>query len=145
MADFRVRLEPGDITVDAARWRAYAKDPSGPIVRDLVRRANNVEASARFDAPRGTGLLASTIRTQMDFTGELPASEVIAGREGVTNYLGYVLNGTRPHEIAAIPNRPNPHLRYITRAGVVVFRRKVWHPGTRADPFLQRALLRAAD
>lgn len=139
----RIRLTPGEVNVDRARWDAYARDPSGPILRDMIRRANNVEQSARFDAPRDTGTLAATLRTQVDFGGRLPAAKVIAGREGLTPYLGYVLNGTAPHVIEAKPTRPNPHLRFIARGGNVVFRRRVMHPGTRADDFLNRALYRA--
>lgn len=145
MANIHIRLEPGDITVDQAKFDVFARDPAGPIVKDLVRRGNNVESTARFDAPRRTGLLASTIRTQVDNSGRLPSVEVIAGRDGATPYTGYVVYGTRPHRILPIQNRKNAHLRFFSRAGTLVFSKGVNHPGTRADDFLQRALLRAQD
>jgi hypothetical protein len=144
MANIHIKVEPGTITVDQAKFDVWARDPNGPLLKDLVRRGNNVESTARFDAPRRTGLLASTIRTQTDFSGRLPSVEVIAGRDGATPYVGYVLNGTRAHIIRPIQNRPNAHLRFLA-GGRVVFAKQTFHPGTRADPFLQRALLRAAD
>lgn len=146
MAIYRIRidLKPGDVDVDPAAVEKFMRDPSGPVLRDLIRRGNNVEKTARFYVGVDTGTLSSTIRTQIDFAGRLPAVRVIAGRPGLTDYLGFHMDGTKPHPIEAKANRKNPHLRYIARGGNVVFRRRVMHPGTAANPFLERALPAAA-
>lgn len=144
MAELHIRVSPGWVDVDNARIEAWARNPAGEVARDMLRRANNVESSARFDAPRDTGLLASTLRSQMDFSGAYPSATVTVGRSGLTPYLGYVLFGTAPHIIEAIQNRPNPHLRFIPRGGGVVFAKRVFHPGTAADNFLVRALVARA-
>jgi hypothetical protein len=51
-------------------------------------------------------------------------------------YARFVLEGTRPHTITA--RRPGGMLRFEGRGGPV-FRRSVRHPGTRPNPFVQRA------
>jgi hypothetical protein len=50
----------------------------------------------------------------------------------------YVLDGTRPHWIPR-STRNSKILRFES-GGEVFFRRRVWHPGTRANPWLQTAL-----
>lgn len=50
-------------------------------------------------------------------------------------YFPFVVEGTRPHTITA--RRPGGRLRFQGRGGVV-FRRSVQHPGTRANPFVER-------
>lgn len=49
--------------------------------------------------------------------------------------------GTKPHEIAAKNAR---FLRFESR-GETVFRRRVWHPGTQPDPYLERAARAAGE
>lgn len=52
-------------------------------------------------------------------------------------YAAYVNDGTRPHVIR--PKRRGGRLRFNV-GGRVVYARVVNHPGTRARPFLDRAL-----
>jgi hypothetical protein len=61
----------------------------------------------------------------------------------------YVLNGTRPHvitprrEFSSRRGKNGRRRRAVLRfevGGEVLYRRRVFHPGTRANPFLQRAL-----
>lgn len=49
--------------------------------------------------------------------------------------------GTKPHEIAAKSAR---FLRFESR-GETVFRRRVWHPGTQPDPYLEQAARAAGE
>lgn len=57
------------------------------------------------------------------------------------DYAGYVNDGTAPHIIR--PKRPGGVLRF--RMGSrLVYARYVNHPGTRANPFLDRALREVA-
>jgi hypothetical protein len=53
-----------------------------------------------------------------------------------SDHIGFVIEGTRPHTITA--RRPGGMLRFEGQGGAV-FRRSVRHPGTRANPFVQRA------
>jgi hypothetical protein len=109
------------------------------IEPDLDRRATNAQAVIVRGAPKRTARLASTVRKNRGRTATGPHVDVITGRAGMTDYLGFILNGTPPHIIRAIENRPNAHLRFMV-GGQVVFAKLVRHPGTRPDNFIARAL-----
>lgn len=129
--------------INDALFLRFVHDPTGPIRRDLDRRATNVQRYQQRKAPRKTGTLVSTIRKNPGQIGIRPYVEVVTGKAGVTDYLGYILYGTHAHEIRALPNRPNASLRFIS-GGSVTFARAVWHPGTKANPFVQESLAEAA-
>jgi hypothetical protein len=129
--------------VDSAKFARFVNDENGPVRRDLRRRAGNVQKFQIRRAPRRTGRLVATSRKREGHVGPLrPSVDVIIGKDGTTDYLGYILYGTRAHAIRAIPNRPNAHLRFVT-GGRVVFAREVWHPGTRANNFVRDSLVQA--
>lgn len=129
--------------VDEAKLARFVNDPNGPIRHELRRRAQNVQRYQIRRAPRRTGRLVSTSRKRETQLSPLrPAVEVIIGRDGLTDYLGYILYGTHAHIIRAIPNRPNAHLRFIA-GGRVVFAKQVMHPGTRANNFVRDSLVAA--
>jgi hypothetical protein len=129
--------------VDDTRFQEFVNAPNEPIRRDLRRRANNVQAYQLRRVPRRTGKLAATSRKNEGLRALRPYVDVIIGREGETDYLGYVLYGTPAHVIRARPNRPNAALRFVS-GGSVVFARQVNHPGTRANPFVQDSIKEAA-
>lgn len=121
--------------VDDLRFEAFVYDPAGPIRRDLTRRAVAVQAHMTRGCPRRTGLLASTTRKNDIRTRRGPGIDVLCGRDGMTDYLGYILEGTDPHWIF-------PHgqaLRFMI-GGTVVFATAVRHPGTNPNNFMLRAL-----
>jgi hypothetical protein len=129
--------------VDNSRFERWVNAPDEPIRRDQRRRANNVQQYQQRHAPRRSGRLVATSRKRDGRLGPLrPYIDVIIGRNGETDYLGYILFGTHAHVIRAIPNRPNAHLRFVT-GGRVVFAREVMHPGTRANNFVRDSLLQA--
>lgn len=130
-----VRLRSGGSRVDPGRVRQFINTEPG-VVRDLMRRADRAAAYQRANVGRKTGLLAGTIRTQLTTAKGGPAAQAIAGREGVTPYLGYHVFGTGPHVIT--PNRAKA-LRFASGAGVV-FAARVNHPGNRANRFIQESL-----
>jgi hypothetical protein len=109
------------------------------IEPDLDRRATNVQYATIRGAPKRSGRLASTVRKNPGRTAVGPHVDVITGRKGMTDYLGYILRGTPPHLIRAIQNRPNAHLRFMV-GGRIVFVRAVRHPGTSPNNFIVRAL-----
>jgi hypothetical protein len=133
----RARLAKGGI--NSALFGRFVSAPNGPIRRDLDRRATNVQNFQLRKVPRKTGTLAATSRKSRRARGLKPYVDVIIGKEGVTPYLGYILFGTPAHEIRAIPNRANAHLRFV-QGGSVRFAQVVWHPGTDANPFVGLSL-----
>ena len=100
--------------------------------RSITRRGAN---QARADVPVRTGNLGRTI-------GEMPQLYrpfyVSGGVEATANYAAAVHEGSRPHRIAA---RGDGVLRFMWH-GQEVFRKSVWHPGTRSRPFLRNAMRR---
>lgn len=129
----RARVEHAE--VDDLKFELFVHSPNGPIRRDLTRRAGAVQAHMTRGCPRRTGLLASTIRKNDGRSPRGPEIEILCGRDGMTDYLGYVLSGTDPHWIF-------PHgraLRFMI-GGTVVFATAVFHPGTSPDNFILRAL-----
>jgi hypothetical protein len=126
--------------INSTMFNKFVNARQGPIRMDLNRRASNVQAFQQRKAPRRTGTLAATSRKRQGRSNTLrPWVEVVIGKSGTTDYLGYILFGTPAHEIRAIPNRPNPRLRFMS-GGSVVFAKVVWHPGTKANNFVLESL-----
>lgn len=122
--------------VDQAAIRAEFRDQSGPVGRELDRLSQLVLDEARRLVPVRKGTLLASIRRDSGVGPLGPYRDITAGVPGLTDYLGYVIDGTPPHVI--YPSR-RKYLRFIS-GGQVRFARKVNHPGTRPDPFLTRAL-----
>ncbi|MCW4045240.1 MAG: hypothetical protein NWE94_06965 [Candidatus Bathyarchaeota archaeon] len=102
---------------------------SGPLRQKLIERLADVAwAQAFWNAPRRTGKLASTITKEVG-EGEA-AIEVLAP------YAMYVVKGTRPHIIRPINASV---LAFQSASGKMVFTRLVHHPGTKPNPWMQRA------
>lgn len=120
----RVRLDRGAI-------RRSIRDASMSELRIVGPR---VVARAKMLAPVDTGRLRAAI-------GPAKYSRTLTLRPRVTidvnvDYAGFVHDGTRPHVI-----RPkNAQVLRFMVGGRVVFARVVNHPGTRARPFLDRAV-----
>lgn len=136
----RVRVSYQGNEPDFHVIRSQMRDLDGVAGRVVDQKSRAVLREARRLAPVRSGRLLATIRREGGVGPHGPWFDVIAGARGLTPYLGYVLFGTDPHIIRA---RRRKALRFISRSGAVVFRRQVSHPGTRARPFLQRALLAA--
>lgn len=124
-----------DLDIDDGELRAVASDEGHRLVVRGTTRIRN--AAVRF-APSRTGALRRSIglRITREANGDT-RGEVFAG----ASYAKFVHDGTRPHRIE--PRRPGGVLRFpASGAGArgVVFARHVDHPGTRANPFLTRAM-----
>jgi hypothetical protein len=141
MAHIQISTPKGG--VNDAEFVRFVNAPAGPIRHELDRRATNVQRYQLRAVPKKTGMLASTSRKNAGRLGLRPYVDVIIGKQGLTDYLGYILYGTHAHYIRAIPNRPNAHLRFMVGGGVR-FAKQVWHPGTRANNFVQRSMAQAA-
>jgi len=104
---------------------------------ELKEAARQVVNRARVLAPVRTGRLRSSIRAEPPRIFSLRGS-VKVGSD--LEYAGWVNDGTAPHVI-----RPrNRQVLKFTVGGRTVFAKVVNHPGTRANPFLDRALREVA-
>lgn len=130
-------------SVDTSEYDRYLTDTRDPVRRNITLRAMRVQEEVTRRCPVRTGKLRSTIRKNDGREGEKPYTDVVAGIDGVTDYLGYVLYGTSPHLIEPHNDRANPHLRFVV-GGMVVFAKAVHHPGSRANDFLTKSLPAAA-
>lgn len=105
----------------------------GASMSELRRVGPMVVNRAKILCPVDTGRLRASIQGEARRTWALrPQFTVFSEVE----YAPYVNDGTRPHVI-----RPKnaKALRFVVD-GQVVFARVVNHPGTRAKPFLDRAV-----
>lgn len=105
----------------------------GASMSELRRVGPMVVNRAKILCPVDTGRLRASIQGEARRTWTLrPQFTVFSEVE----YAPYVNDGTRPHVI-----RPKnaKALRFVVD-GQVVFARVVNHPGTRAKPFLDRAV-----
>ncbi|MFG2873289.1 HK97 gp10 family phage protein [Streptomyces sp. NPDC048338] len=101
---------------------------------DVARRVVN---RAKVLAPVDTGRLRASIRMESRRTFTLKTVWTVGSD---VYYAPYVNDGTRPHVIRP---KTKQALRFKV-GGRVVFARVVNHPGTRPQPFLDRALREVA-
>lgn len=105
----------------------------GESRKALRLRAPQVLNRAKILAPVDTGRLrASGSVHYSSLFGFRPKATIVFN----VDYARYVNDGTRPHIIR--PKNASV-LRFVV-GGRVVYARVVHHPGTRANPFLDRAL-----
>ncbi len=139
MAEVKVRIgvKAGRVRIHPNAYEELLPDDSSGVLRDMIRRGQQVLEAYFREAPRSSGFLASTFRVQVRTPGSPYGVWVIAGVEdGRTQYLGYILEGTPPHVIRP---RTAKALRFVA-AGAVRFARKVDHPGTAPNNFILRSL-----
>lgn len=111
-------------------------------LRDASRREGEVAARqvvnrAKVLAPVDTGRLRASIRVESRRTLTFRTIYTVGSD---VEYAGFVNDGTRPHRI--VPRNVQA-LRFRV-GGRIVYARVVNHPGTRARPFLDRALREVA-
>jgi HK97 gp10 family phage protein len=116
---------------------AFASWFTAQVGAQVRKVTEDVADEARARCPVDSGDLVDTIRTA--YPGKL-RGVVIVGGDGTlatgVDYWPYVEYGTPPHLIEST----GPwSLR--SDAGVY-FGRRVWHPGTQAQPFMRPALLK---
>lgn len=120
----RVRLDRADLN----------RTIRGASRRELEIAARQVMNRAKILAPVDTGRLRASIRIESRRTLTLRSVYTIGSD---VSYAVMVHDGTRPHKIR--PKRPGGVLRFRV-GGRIVYAKEVNHPGTRARPFLDRAV-----
>lgn len=130
------------VTLDQGALDRILRRRGGPAYRRLLVRTAKVATIATAEAPGSMG----------DFIGW----EIREGPKGLAGVIWcshgavhYVLNGTRRHpitprrEFSSRRTKNGKRRRAVLRfesGGQVYYRRRVMHPGTTANPFMQRAL-----
>lgn len=136
-----VRFKP-----DPKGMAEFMRSPSGPVLRDLLRRADQLIGLAKQQVGVGSSPakgsilgaggnpqphLRDTIVKRTDMSRpEGPV--VMVGSDAAPKALIHH-EGSRPHVI--MPRRATM-LRFVGRTGQVVFARKVNHPGTKPNRYL---------
>ncbi len=115
-------------------WESQLIVHTGPYVKQVTER---VADDARSECPIDSGDLVSTIGTR--YPGKLRGVVKVGGNGPLANDVDYwacVEYGTPPHWIES-------HGDWSLRSDEgIYFGRRVWHPGTQAQPFMRTALYR---
>jgi len=119
-----------EVSARGLKFEEAAEKLGGPLRQKLVEKlADLAWANAFYGAPWRTGRLAQSIVKEV--------GEAEAWIKTLASYAVYVEKGTAPHLIR--PVRASA-LRFETAEGDIVFTQLVRHPGTRPNPFMQRAV-----
>jgi HK97 gp10 family phage protein len=117
------------VSTSGLEFDEVAQKISGKLRQKLIERLTDIAFEAVFwGAPVKTGYLASTVYKDVGF-GEAKVG-------AAASYAAAVEYGTAPHEIRPV----NGGVLAFEVAGKMIFTPLVHHPGTRANPFMQRAL-----
>ena len=101
---------------------------SNEVKKKLIERLADITyAAAFYRAPWKTGKLASSIVKQV--------SRDEASVEALAPYAAFVVKGTAPHEIRPV----NASVLAFEAGGRMVFTPLVRHPGTKPNPFMEKA------
>jgi HK97 gp10 family phage protein len=124
-----------EVSTRGLDFEAVAETLDDETKQLLVKRLAEVAYyEAFYGAPWKSGKLARSIVVEVE-DGE-------AKIQALAPYAKFVVEGTRPHEIHPAGASV---LVFKARSGDLVFTRLVRHPGTKPNPFLQRAVDKARD
>lgn len=118
------------IRVDQAQMRRVIR---GASMTELGNTGRRVVNRAKILCPVDTGRLRASIKGKASRTWTLRPQFTVSSN---VDYAPMVHDGTRPHII-------RPRTKQVLKfnvGGQTVFAKVVHHPGTRARPFLDRAL-----
>lgn len=124
-----IDIDGSDFAEFADNLREAAANLDEAVDAALQKTALQVERSAKQKAPVDTGTLRASITNRPIDDGYVVGTNV--------EYAAAVEFGTRPHVIT--PNQADA-LAFEGQAGELIFRQRVEHPGTEAQPFLRPAL-----
>jgi hypothetical protein len=136
------------VIINPAALQALLEGTNGPVVRDLMRRANRVKSAAQglvgvyVPPPAGPqrtnrrpGTLRDSIVVRLARGGSWGVSAIVGSNDPIALWHH---EGTVPHVI--VPRRRRWLVFYWRRVGAVVFAKRVNHPGTQPNRFLTNAL-----
>jgi hypothetical protein len=110
----------------------------GPVGRHIDKRARTLSVKAKAVAPKDTGALTASIVVENAKHGRELEAQVgtYPGLGGKRGYAYFQHEGTKPHVIRP---RYAQALRFKI-GGIIVFAKKVNHPGFGSTKFLSRWL-----
>jgi len=125
-----------DVSTRGLKFDEVAETLDKELRQMLIERLTDVAyTEAFYGAPWKTGKLARSIVKEIDEDGE-------ASIKALAPHAVYVIKGTAPHEIRPVNASV---LAFKAAGGDMVFTRLVRHPGTKPNPFLQRAVDKARE
>jgi hypothetical protein len=118
-----------EVSTRGLEFGEVAEKLGGSVKQKLIERLADIAwAHAFWNAPRRTGKLAGTIVKEVG-DGE-------ASINALAPYAMYVVKGTKPHTIRPVNASV---LVFQGASGRMVFTRLVHHPGTKPNPWMQKA------
>jgi len=124
-----------DVSTRGLEFDEVAEILGKDLKRKLVERLAEVAyTEAFYGAPWKTGKLARSIVAEVE-DGE-------AKIKALAPHAVYVIEGTAPHEIRPVNASC---LAFKAAGGDMVFTKLVRHPGTKPNPFLERAVEKARE
>jgi hypothetical protein len=131
---FRVEVSPP--LRDEQRRFAKATAELKAQHRDSMRTlGRNFVKYAREEAPKKTGKFAKGIRFRTYERGDDLSMQIYAP----SPLVWYIIKGTKAHPIPKDPSRSKTLHFYWEKIGEWVYFRQVQHPGTKPNPFMERA------
>jgi hypothetical protein len=135
------------VVINPTALQHLLQGQDGPVVRDLLRRANRVKDRAQklvgvYDPPpagpvrlRRPGTLRDSIVVRLARGGTWGVTAIVGSNDPIALWHH---EGTVAHLI--VPRRRKWLAFYWKRVGAVVFAKRVNHPGTRPNRYLTDAL-----
>jgi hypothetical protein len=141
--------------INPTGWSHAFKSTFGIVGQEIGKRTLKVKTKAMLEAPApgnvprnrtgrnySTGALVAGIEMNMGSwrapMSSGPGKDIEGQVRSTGRHTKYVLDGTRPHVI--LPRSPGGRLKFRGRTGVMVITKRVNHPGSAANNFLERAL-----
>lgn len=124
------------IRIDRQALSNELRGPNGSVARYAIRRAEDVRQTAKRLVGVDTGKLRASIVKRFVPSGPDGFVVLVGVESSGVPYALYHHEGTRPHVILPKKGR---YLVFTSRSGALVFARKVNHPGTKPNPFLENA------
>ena len=121
--------EDFQLVMDTSKWDHTVEQFPNVISKALQYVALDVDANVGKEAPKITGRLAGSWMAHI----LNPMTWVINSN---VKYRWWVNDGTKPHEIRPV----NAQALHFKVGGDEVFCKVVHHPGTKANPYIQRAV-----
>lgn len=126
---FTVKIETQGFPEVRKKLMQLKADAKPIITKSLVRGGHMIETTAKQKCAVKTGRLRSSITTET-----IKWDEVHIGTN--VEYGSYVEYGTGPHFIEP----KNTSVLKFEIGGEVIFAKRVYHPGTKPQPYLRPAL-----
>lgn len=129
------------VTVDEVALNTYVNSPAGPVQTYIGLLTRETKDEAVEEAPVGKSSRPGPRLRDQIFVEPGGDGDPWTVRS-MAPYSIFVHDGTRPHPIDPKPSNPWQRLFWEAEDGGLAVARHVEHPGTAANPWLLRSLIR---